>query len=329
MRNSLSLLVLSSILVACGGGGSDGPATPNPGPAPAAKATLNEANYIAVAQESLSSSNFLADASTLAVGAEINNADVLVRFGQVEAGKLSVRLAGKQALVTGVASTSIEQCAGGGKMETVENDINGNGQPNAGDSVSLTATNCVFQGSTLNGGLTLLVNSFSGNADAPPFSAKMTLMFTNLTAKSAAASSTANGTMVLSLGVPTSNSSNVSLTSTQFTSTATYGATTYSRSLNDYTVAVDLNGTSSTTKAAGTLTSSAFDSKSVLIATPVPFVRQLSQTRPSSGRATATGLNGAVVQVTAISATQVKIDLDANGDGTFEATVTKLWSDLV
>jgi hypothetical protein len=329
MRNSASLLILSSILVACGGGGgSDAPAASNQNPAPAAKAALTDANYVAVAQESLSSSTYLADASTLAVGAEVNNADVLVRFSQAEAGKLSARLAGKQALVTGASISTTEQCTGGGTLTIVENDVNGNDLPDAGDSASITANNCLFQGSTLNGGLQLVVNAFSGNINTLPISATMTLTFANLTAQSAAASSTGNGTMVLSLNAPTSSSQTVSLKSTQFTSTSTYGGATYSRSLDDYTVFVDANTTSSKTSAAGTLTSSAFDSKSVTIATPKPFVRTFTQRYPASGQATATGANGAMVRVTAVSSTQVLIELDADANGSFETSVTKLWSEL-
>ena len=329
MRNSVSLLILSSVLAACGGGGGDAPAASNQSPAPAAKATLSAANYVAVAQESLSSSTYLADASTLAVGAEVNDADVLVRFGQAQAGKLSGRLAGTQPLVTGATTSITEQCSGGGTLNIVDNDLNGNGLPDAGDSVLLTANNCIFEGSTMTGGLTLAVDLFSGSISAPPFSVTMTLTFTNLTARSAAASSIGNGTMVLSLNAPTSSSQSVSLKSTQFTTTSTYGGATYSRTLDDYTVVVDSNARSSSTTAAGTLSSSAFDSKSVTIATPVPFVRTFPQTRPSSGQATATGANGAVVRVTAISDTQVMIELDADANGSFETSVKKLWSELI
>ena len=330
MRNSASLLILSSILAACGGGGgSDAPAASSQNPASPAKATLTDANYVAVAQESLSSTNYLADASTLAVGAEVNDANVLVRFGRAQAGKLPGRLAGTQALVTGATINPTEPCSGGGTLNIVDNDLNGNGLPDAGDSVSLTANNCIFEGSSLTGGLTLAVDVFSGSISAPPFSVTMTLTFTNLTARSAAASSTGNGTMVLSLSAPTSSSQTVSLKSTQFTTTSTYGSATYSRALDGYTVVVDSNATSSKTTAAGTLSSSAFDSKSVTIATPVPFVRVSPQTRPSSGQDTATGANGAMVRVTAISDTQVKIELDADANGSFETSVAKLWSELI
>ena len=330
MRNPAILFALSSVLVACGGGGGgDAPAAASQGAAGKTAVTLSSTNYVAVAQESMSSSNYLADASTLAAGAEVNDADLLVRFGQAQAAKLPGWLAGAQRLVTGVTTSTTEPCAGGGSLTIVENDLNGDGNPNPGDSATLTANNCVFQGSTLTGGLTLAVNAFSGNIDVPPFSATMTLTFNNLTARSAAASSTGNGAMTLSLNATTTSNQVVSLKSTQFTTTSTYGGATYNRTLDNYTVVVDANATSSKTTAAGTLSSSAFESKTVTIATPVPFERVFPQTRPSKGQATATGANGGVVRVTAISSTLVKIELDANADGTFESAVTKLWSELI
>lgn len=329
MRHTAIFLALSSVLVACGGGGGgDAPAAPTQSTAGKTEVTLNATNYVAVAQEAMSSSNYLADASTLATGAEVSNADVLVRFGQAQANKLPGRLAGTQALVTGVTTTVTEPCTGGGTLTIVDNDANGNSLPDAGDSAVLTANNCMFDGSTLNGGLTLTVNSFSGNIDVPPFAVTMTLTFSNLTAQSAAASSTGNGSMALSLNA-TSNAQTTSLTAPQFTTTSTYGGTTYSRTLENYTVVVDSNSASSRTTASGNLTSSAFESKRVTIATPQPFVRVLTQARPSSGQATATGANGGMVRVTVISNTLVNIELDADANGTFETSVTKLWSELL
>ena len=330
MRNSAILFAVSTLLVACGGGGGgDTPAAASPIQAGKTQVTLSPANYVAVAQESMSSSSYLADAGTLASGAEVSNADILVRFGQAQADKLPARLAGTQALATGATTTTTDPCAGGGTLTAVENDINGNGLPDAGDSASLTANNCVFEGSTLNGGLSLAVTAFSGNVNVPPFSAALTLTFANLTARSATASTTGNGTMALSLNATTASNQIFTLNATQFSTTSTYGGATYSRTLENYTVAVDKTATSSKTTAAGTLSSTAFESKTVTIATPVPFVRVFPQTRPSSGQATATGANGGVLRVTAISNTQVKIELDADANGTFETSVTKLWSELI
>jgi hypothetical protein len=329
MRNSAILFAISTLLVACGGGGGGDAPAAAPVAAGKTQVTLSSANYVAVAQESMSSSSYLADAGSLASGAEVSNADVLVRFGQAQASKLPAWLAATQALATGVVTTTTEACAGGGSLTVVDNDLNGNNLPDAGDSVSLTATNCVFEGSTLNGGLSLVVNAFTGNANAPPFSATFTLTFANLTARSATASSTGNGTIALSLNATTTSNQTFSLKATQFATTSTYGGTTYSRTLENYSVAVDETATSSKTTSAGTLTSTAFESKTVTIATPVPFVRVFPQTRPSSGQATATGANGGVVRVTALSNTQVRIELDADANGTFETSVIKLWSELI
>ena len=71
------------------------------------------------------------------------------------------------------------------------------------------------------------------------------------------------------------------------------------------------------------------DAKSVRIETPTPFVRNNSQFYPSSGSALITGAAGAKVRVTAINATTVTIDLDADGNGSYETTVIKLWSEML
>jgi hypothetical protein len=336
MRNSITLAVLSSMLVACGGGGGgDAPAAAaanngsSGGGVTSTKAVINAANYVTVAQESLSSTNFVADAATLATGAEISNSDVLVSFGQAQAVSISSRFGRAPALATGVVQTTIEPCAGGGTLTVSENDLNGNGLPNAGDSVSLTATNCVYQGSTLNGVLNMTVTAFSGNLEVPPFTLAVTLTFNNLSARSAAATSTGNGTIAVTLNARSSSDQTSTLTATNFATTATYGGTTYNRKLENYTVSVVLNATTSTTAAAGSLSSSAFGSKLVTIATPVPFVRVLSQPRPASGQAVVTGENGSALRVTALSSTQVRIELDADGNGSYETSVTKLWSELL
>ena len=330
MRHSVLLLAVTSMLAACGGGGGgDAPAAVDQSAAQKTPVTLSAANYVAVAQESMSSSSYLTDSATLAVGAESSNADVLVRFGRAQAGKISGWFAGTPALVTGAVVTTTEPCTGGGTVTIVDNDVNGNGQPDVGDTVALTATNCRFEGSILNGELSFAVTAFTGNIDTPPFSVTVALTFTNLTARSASASSTGNGTMVLALNATTASNETYSLKANQFSTTATYGTTKYNRTLENYTVTVASTATSSSTTASGGISSTAFESKLVTIATPVPFVRTFPAPYPSVGQATATGANGGVVKVTAISNTQVKIELDADANGTFETSVTKLWSELI
>ena len=263
-----SLLALSSVLVACGGGGGGGAPAASGQVAVATKATLDSSNYVAVAQESLSSSSYLADAGSVATGAETSNADVLVRFGEAQAAQVSSWFANAPALATGATVVTTKACTGGGSLTVTETDLNGNNRADAGDSVSLAASNCVFQGSTLNGGLTLTLNSITGNTSAPRYAAAFTMTFNNLSARSATATNTGNGTLMLSLNVKSSTDQSFSLTASQFKTTSTYGSTTYNRSIESYTVNMALTASTSTTSAFGTLTSSAFDSKFVIIDTP-------------------------------------------------------------
>jgi hypothetical protein len=50
---------------------------------------------------------------------------------------------------------------------------------------------------------------------------------------------------------------------------------------------------------------------------------------PNAGQVTATGLGGSKMRLTVQSATTVQIELDADGNGAYETSVTKPWSELI
>ena len=79
----------------------------------------------------------------------------------------------------------------------------------------------------------------------------------------------------------------------------------------------------------GTLASSALGDQSVSFVTVQPFVRAGNALYPASGSATITGANNSQARITVQSGSAVLLELDANGDGRFEATTTKAWSDLI
>lgn len=332
MRLVLTLVAASALLVACGGG-SDGSA-PAPTPAPVStQATLTSANYVAVAQETLSSSAYLADATGLVTGAQVSDSEALVRFGQDQLAKLPRWLADAPVQAVGAVQSQTEKCAGGGTLTISANDANGNRLVDAGDSVSLTAANCSFEGEVLNGQLTLTINSVTGNLDYFPYGLSVILGFNNLTTQSSSLRTVGNGSLALSIDARAANNQSLGLNTSRLSLSSTYGTTTYSKTLTSYATAVELrpagSGFTTTTSVNGTLSSSAFESKTISIATLAPFVRASAQAYPGSGQLVITGAAGGKVRLTATSATTVLIELDADANGSYEASTSKLWRDML
>lgn len=331
MRSVLTLVAASALLVACGGG-SD-PALSGSTPAAATQATLTLANYVVVAQETLSSSAYLADATGLVTGAQVSDSEALIRFGQGQLSKLPRWLADAPVQAVGAVQSQTENCAGGGMLTVSANDANGNLLADAGDSVSLTASNCSFDGQLLNGQLVLTINSVTGNPDHFPYSLTVTLGFNNLTAQSSSLRTVGNGSVALSIHARAANNQSLALRTSSLSLSSTYGATTYSKTLNGHETSVELipagAGFTTTTSVNGMLSSSAFESKSVSIATLAPFARTSAQTYPSSGQLVITGAAGGRVRVTGVSATTLLIELDADANGSYENSTSKLWREML
>ena len=125
----------------------------------------------------------------------------------------------------------------------------------------------------------------------------------------------------------------VALAIDSFAVSRTYAGVTSSQTLTKYDTSLKVSpagsGTNWASSVRGTLTSSTIDSKAVSIDTPTPFVRSGNQAYPASGQAIIIGAAGSKVQVTAINATTVKIELDADGNGTYETTVSKPWREIL
>jgi len=328
---TLAALAASALLAGCGGG-SGGDSAALGAPAPAAPAALTAANYVAVAQEALSSSSYLASAASLVTGAQVGDASTLVRFGQDQAGKLAGWLNAAPAQAVGVVQTQTEPCWGGGTLTIRASDLNGNGQVDPGDSATLTASNCAYRGETLNGQLSLTVDSLAGDPDTFPYKLAVTLGFGQLSAQSATVRTVGNGNLALSIDARAANDQSLALRTSSLSLSSTYASTRYDKTLSGYASTSTLSpagsGYTASTTVNGTLSSSAFGAKSVVIETLAPFVSS-GQAHPGSGRLLISGAAGSKVRVTATSASALLIELDADGNGTYETATPKGWSELL
>ena len=108
--------------------------------------------------------------------------------------------------------------------------------------------------------------------------------FNNLAAQSASVRAVGNGSMVLALNARAANDRSLSLGTPSFALSTTYGGASHSKTLTNYLITISLSpagtGGTTTTSVNGTLSSSAFEFKSIAIATPVSFARSGTQAYP-------------------------------------------------
>ena len=328
MRISSITLALVTLLAACGGGSSS---VNNPQAAGALLITAS--NYQAVAQESMSSAYYLLQSTSLVTGAQVASDRVLLSFGLAQLPKFNQWFAAAPRLVTGATTTQTILCSGGGSMSVSATDVNGNQQVDAGDSVSMNLANCFEGGLSMNGSMAASFTAITGNLDSNVYSAAMTMSFTNLSAGTSAGSATGNGSISIALSSTAVNNSTVTLTVASFATSGNYGGVSSTRSLQDLTISDTRTpsglGFLSSTSIAGTLTSSALESRPFTLSTVAPLLRASSENYPSSGQLKAVGMNGSQVRFTAQSQTNVLIEVDADGNGVYEASVTKQWLDLL
>ena len=328
MRISSITLALVTLLAACGGGSSS---VNNPQAAGALLITAS--NYQAVAQESMSSAYYLLQSTSLVTGAQVASDRVLLSFGLAQLPKFNQWFAAAPRLVTGATTTQTILCSGGGSMSVSATDVNGNQQVDAGDSVSMNLANCFEGGLSMNGSMAASFTAITGNLDSNVYSAAMTMSFTNLSAGTSAGSATGNGSISIALSSTAVNNSTVTLTVASFATSGNYGGVSSTRSLQDLTISDTRTpsglGFLSSTSIAGTLTSSALESRPFTLSTVAPLLRASSENYPSSGQLKAVGMNGSQVRFTAQSQTNVLIEVDADGNNVYEASVTKQWLDLL
>lgn len=342
MRFFLTLVSVSALLSACGGGGGGGSASDGGAAPVATPVALTQANYLTVAQEALSVSDYLGAATDFATGSQVSDPQVLIRFGQAQLPKLADWFAKAPVQAVGVVTSETLACDGGGSLLVSTNDVNGNNKGDVGDVVSLTAMNCTFEGETVSGKIVATVNSITGTPDFYPYAISVSMQFSNLTAQSSSIRTVGNGNLQVSIDSRGVNDDTLRLSTSDFSLVSIYGGVTYRQALSNYASSVvtksDNSGVSSSASTSGTLTSSAFESKSIAITTLAPFVRVNAQypftrpdpqTYPRSGRILVTGAAGSAVRITATSATTVLIELDADANGSYETATSKQWSEML
>ena len=332
MKFAIQPLVAASalaLLAACGGGGdsSNSPsATPlaitSTNQTDVARASINGGLAISLAQGSLGGGA----AATAVVGRSHALAATMVHVLHAAIGqRRSVASVGAHAAAV---SSATDSCADGGTVTTSFDDKDGNGVVSNGDVLTAAFSQCRDSATlTINGTVTV---TMTGTPTASQFAASAQLQ--NVSVVDGGATSTLSGTVSMTESdSPGSSDSAITVGSAGLTITVA------SASYNDTlvfdagtVVTTDESSASGTTSitASGAFTSHSLGGH-VTIATPTPIVQADADAYPGSGVIRVTGASGSTLLITVLSNSQVQLQLDANGDGTYASTTSVAWTTLV
>ncbi|MET0310668.1 MAG: hypothetical protein ABW051_01325, partial [Burkholderiaceae bacterium] len=199
-------------------------------------------------------------------------------------------------------------CAYGGSLSYTLNDSGVQDELDAGDVLSITASNCVLAsgGAPVNGSFVMTFNSVAADGSA----ANVSLALTNFSSQGT--SLTGNLTVAF-------NPSGGSVAFSNLRSTRAGIVNTY-----NYTATIVSSGGVDTLSYAGPITLG-FNNGIYTVSTPVPLVAGLNH--PTSGTLRLTDAAGGYIHLLA-GATSFTIELYLPGDTTRDASATHTWADL-
>lgn len=333
MKNRLVPLALSTALVlsACGGGGGDSGGTAVP-PAPVSTmSVITTANATKVAGNGYVGSTVISESSSslsgFLTGVSVGQPNISVvrpALGLIR--HVYPRTSGQ--LLTGVTMT--EACSGGGSL-IIDANMSNSQMASNGDTITLTAKNCVEDGDTINGSLSIKMSNISGDVfNSWNWSATLDSTFTGFSVTSGADTLSVNGDMKIGLTQTNSTTSSTTLSGKSLQTTMQRsGVTLETFALTDFSMNSSTRGTTITNAANFAMSGSgtALGQFSYTVRNLQPFVSTGAGT-PSSGSLIVNGAASSVT-LTTVAPTGVRLDFSAKGDGVTTQTTNLSWTELL
>lgn len=337
MRGLWIALASAGLLTACGGGGGDS------NPAPVATVTITSANQDAVARAAAGAVVSLAGAGggvTADEGSAGSNAALRSFASRVAGAALGDRkrmaAAGRAAPLA--VDPIVSACTFSGSITISATDGDNDGLPEAGDTLTMTFANCKESATdNINGTIALAITYAEFTNDGFFwFNGRTTI--TQLVATEGQRSASLAGDMEMYyrersatqldlLLVVGANGLTSSVTTPGLTETIAYDPEF------SYNETATYNANTGALVQSSSLTGGGFRSSQLgngrLILEPQQAVIQLAnQVYPSAGVLRVVG-NGSALRLVTLSSTTVRIELDANLDGNYEAFHDVDWADLL
>jgi hypothetical protein len=230
------------------------------------------------------------------------------------------------------ASSSTDPCSVSGSITTTVNDADNSQSLSSGDTLTLSFNRCEDSGGdAVSGGMIFTIGSVtSGAAGNVQFSGS--LAFAQLSASSGTHLANIQGSVGVAAAI-TSTSFQIALTvgadALAVTSSAPGYLDTivYDPGMQLIVTATDGAVPQTDVTLNGSFTASSIGGR-VVVATILPLRQLGTDSDPSSGQVVVTGASGTHLRITALSATSVQLELDANGDGTYESSGVFAWGTI-
>jgi hypothetical protein len=126
-----------------------------------------------------------------------------------------------------------------------------------------------------------------------------------------------------------STNTNYSISSNSLRSSTTVSGVTKSASMSGVSMTLNESNTGNDQLTiAATLAMSSFGNQFVVLSTASPWLMRNSAAYPYSGQMLIAGQAGSKIRITAVSSSNVKLELDATGDGVYEESKVVTWASL-
>ena len=333
------LCVPALALVACGGGGGGGAAgiPTNTGGGSGSTAVgavvITTGNAQAVAAEALAASTNT-DAATVGsafvTGVQVNGVSGPNPMLLAKAARSLASKPGSGPLATGVATT--QACTVTGSI-TADVTTSNSTVLTAGDSFRFTANNCTerIDSTTtmvMNGSMsiTIVSGTYDPEATAYPKSITMRIVSSNFSIRSGSQSETFNGDLTMSLTENSATSASITLSSSSLSSTIGAHTVTWT----NYSVQATESSSGSTLVVSGTVQTNNTRLASTAVTYTITTITPLAMSPAGSVTAGAIKVagSGSALLLTVTSTDTFSLQVDTNGDGTYDSTSTVTRSQL-
>ena len=329
-------LTTTFALTACGGGGGGGTSGGAPTPSGPQAVVITDTNAKPVGANALDTAQNTSatrGATGLPVGVTVDSGSAPLLQVIAEAARFAATT-GATALPVAIGLSQTVQCTFGGTMTISGRAANPQAGLFAGDALTISTSNCALStgGSTatMNGQMTMTV--MSGSITGIPFHVVVTTTAANLSVTSSGITAVANGDVTLDWTANSATSQTLIATGTTMSTRETINATAHTNTMRNFTQQVTISGSTLTGTVSGTVEtdSSRLGSGTVsyTISTPTAVVWNGTTRAATAGAIKVVGANNSQLLLTINGDGSVTIQVDANGDGTYEKVVTSTVGEL-